>query len=521
MPRRAYHSGPAHWCLTVVWAGRIFRWATSPLEIDTEAGEVLSFDDGLEPIDYEDSLQGLGVASPRSIPIDILFPAEIDVAEWVALGHDLSTATGEVALWSEDTVWEERRVILAGPIREPEYGEIDEPVSFSVDDALQLDRSIVPGRHSVVSLEAWPLAPEDSIGLVYPTVWGKPGVLFDTGSTCAGSPAPVVYVAAGLATKVVVAGHRVQATSAIMFNEDGQTYTFNLDIETDGLGQVVTTIDLSVVSTGTFAREGTEYWISWFNGDALVDAGGEAAQSAGAVIGYLLGLSSVSLDRPAWAALGGPRIDGYIDEQVSPWEWVVDNALPILPLSVLPGPDGYYPILWRLGAHPREAVAAISPDDDPTIEREGRITYSKLAEVVNAFTFDYAIDPQVGDARRSTVLAGDADLTAGEGGGYYCEQSEARFGTREEELDSDIVWRAETASHCLARRAERAALPSREVVYTVPYRLGWLRLGDIVLVTDSAVSLDEAVAIIVGLRWESEDSLSVRLMLPARPELRG
>lgn len=521
MPRRAYHSGPVHWCLTVVWAGRTFRWATSPLAIETEDGEVLFFEDGLDPIDYEDSLQGLGVASARSIPIDIFFPAEVDVAEWVSLGHDLSSATGEVSLWSEGTVWEERRVVLAGPVREPEYGEIDEPVSFSVDDALQLDRSFIPGRQFVVTLEAWPLAPEDSIGLVYPTVFGRPGVLFDTNATCAGSPAPVVYVAAGLATKVVVAGHRVEATSAIMFNEDGQTYTFNLDTETDGLGQVVTTIDLSVVSTGTFAREGSEFWVSWFYGDALIDAAGEPAQSVGAVLEFLLGQSSVSLDRIEWVALGGPRIEGFIDEQVSPWEWIVDNVLTILPLSVLPGPDGYYPVLWRLGAPPREAVATISPDDDPTIEREGRLTYAKLAEVTNAFTFDYAIDPQAGDARRSLIVSGDADTDAGEVGGYYCEQSQARFGTREEELDSDIVWRAETASYCVARRAERSALPSREVVYTVPYTLGWLRLGDVVLVNDSAVSLDEAVALIVGIRWVSEDALSVRLLIPARPELRG
>lgn len=527
MPARSYYSGRLHWCLTVSWAGRTFRWASSPLTVETASGETISFDDGLEPVDYEDSLQGLGVASLRSIPVEIHFPPEVDVAEWIALGHDLATATGEVSIWSEGTVWEERRVLLSGPVREPEYGSADEPVSFSVEDAVASDRSSLPPRSQVVTETTWPNLSEDAEFLAYPTVWGRPGVLHDTNGTCAGSPAPCVHYStgSGLAVKILVAGHKTFAGSCIVFNDSGNSYSFSIDTETDGVGQTVSTIDLSVVSTGTFPREGSTYFVSWYNGPALVNTIGEAVETVGDLLVYLLDQSSITLDRPAWTSLdaqiGGLRIDGFVDETVSTWEWITDNLLPLLPLSILPGPDGYYPVIWRLGADRSEAVATISPDDDVLIERQGRLTYSKLSEVVNSLTFKHSIDLQEGSPRRTMAMSPSPDLDEGELGSYYCELSEGRYGVREEEVDSDIVWRAETATYVLARMVERSALPSREVSYSLPSSYGWLRLGDVVLVSDEEVHLDREIALIVGLRWVSEEEIEARLLLPARPELRA
>lgn len=519
MPARSYYSGRLHWTLTVSWAGRTFRWASSPLTIETEDGEALSFEDGLEPVDYEDSLQGLGVASLRSIPVEIHFPPEVDVAEWISQGHDLATATGEVSIWSEGTVWEERRVLLQGPVREPEYGGRDEPVSFSVEDSLRVDRSLVPSRSMVVSSETWPNPSEDALGVAYPIVWGQPGYLSKNNSSCAGSPCVVVHVAAGLATTVLIAGHRVESNTIILFNGDGQTYSFSVDTTVDDLGQIVSTVDLSVVSTGVFAREGSEYYASWIYGDALVDGGGEAVQTASDLVLYLLGQSTTSLDYPAWKSFSTPTVDGFIDEQVSPWEWVIDNLLPLFPLSVLPGPNGFYPVYWNLQAQRSEAVCTISPDEDPTVEREGRIVYSKLGDAVNSLVFDYAIDPQVSEPRYRASIAGDADADLGEVSSYYCAVSLGRYGAREETLDSDIVWSPATADAVLLLQTLRSALPSREVSYTVPYSYGWLRLGDVVLVSDAEVHLSDEIGLVTGLRWSREDEQSVRVLLLARPEL--
>lgn len=526
MPARSYYSGKLHWTLTVSWAGRTFRWASSPLTIETASGETLSFEDGLEPVDYEDALQGLGVASLRSIPVEIHFPPEVDVAEWIALGHDLASATGEVSIWSEGTVWEERRVLLSGPVREPEYGGIDEPVSFSVEDAITTDRATIPPRSQVINATTWPNFSEDAEGLAYPVVFGKPGVL-GANSTCAGSPAPCVHYAtgSGLAVKILVAGHKTFVGSCVVYNEDGVTYPFPIDTETDGVGQTVSTVDLSTVSTATFPREGSTYYVSWYDGPALVDGEGADVETVGELIAYLLDQSRVLLDRPAFTAIdaqiGGVKLDGYIDETVPTWDWIVDNLLPLLPLSILPGPDGYYPVVWRLGADPSESVCTISPDDDVLIERVNKLTYSKLSEVVNSLTFKYANDPLEGNARRSVTLTASPDLEASELGSYYCELSEGQYGVREETLDSDVVWRAETATYVLARMVERSALPSREVNYSMPSSYGWLRLGDVVLVSDAEVHLDREVALIVGLRWVSEEEIEARLLIPARPELRA
>lgn len=524
MPLRAYFSGKLYWVLTVHWIGKTFRWSTGDVHILDAAGNSLPFDGGIDPVDYEDALQGLGVASTRSISFDVLFPPDVDVALEISRGSDLASATGEVAIWSEGTLWEERRVVLVGPLREPEYGGAKEEVSFSIEEALQSSRNLTHSRQQVVSEEAWPFSDEEDWGKYYPVVFGKPGVL-DNGGTCAGSPAPVVYYSSGLATKVVVAGHRVEAGAVILFNGDGNTYSFNLTEETDGLGQLVTTINLAVVSTSTFPREGSEYYASWYSGSSLIDESNIPVDTVGKLCSYLLSRANVTVDRPAWysfdALLEGLEIGGFINDSVNPWDWIIDNILPIVPFSVLPGPDGFYPVLWKLGATIDESVCTLSPDTDTDIEREDRLTYSKLASVTNSLSFGYALDPQGGETRGRVTMGGVPDLAAGELGSYYCALSEKMYGLREEDLDSDIIWSKAPATYVLNRAVERDALPSREVSYSVPYSYGWLRLGDVVLVTDAEVHLNRSLGLVVGLRWVSEERLSVRIMLPARPELRA
>lgn len=517
--RRAYHSGRVHWCLTVEWAGQTFRWATSPLEIETEAGDILYFDDGLDPIDYEDSLQGLGVASTRSIPVDVFFPPEVDVAEWIARGHDLASATGEVALWSEETTWDERRVVLAGPVREPEYGGIDEPVSFSIEDALITNRSLIPSLSQAVSSETWPSAPEDSLGRAYPLVWGRPGYLEDTGGTVAGSPAVIGYT---LATndKLIIAGHAVQSATVRIFDADNARETFSVTVETDSTGQTVSTVDIT--SPSFIDPLSSEYYVGWIDQEALIDDAGEPVVTLGQIAVYLLQRSDLPVDAPAWTAISSSLSlpsSGYIDESVSAFEWLSDHVFGTVPLSVLPGPDGYYPVLWRLQASREEAVCTICPDDDPTVEREDRLTYSKLGDIVNASSIRYGSDPLSGDYRRTLTLTSENVSGVYQEATYYTRLSQAQYGDRGDEIELDWAWSRSAASYVAIQQALRLALPSREVSYTVGYELGWLRLGDVVLVTDAEVHLDREVGLVTGLRWQGEEQLSVRVLLLARPEL--
>jgi len=519
MPARSYYSGRLHWTLTVTWAGQTFRWATSPLEIETEAGETLSFDDGLDPIDYEDSLQGLGVASARSIPVEVFFPPEVDVSEWISRGYDLASATGEVALWSEDTVWEERRVVLQGPVREPEYGSIDEPVSFSIEDALQSNRSFVPEISQSVSTETFPDAPEDSLGRAYPLVWGRPGYLEDTTGTIAGSPAVIAYT---LATneKLIVAGHAVRSATVRIFDADNARETFAVIVETDDAGQTVSTVDIS--SPSFIDPLSSEYYVGWIDQEALVDDAGDAVVTLGQIIVYLLQRSDLPVDVPAWTTLSSSLSvpsSGFIDEQVSAFEWLSDHVFGTVPLSVLPGPEGYYPVLWKLQATRDEAVCMISPDDDPTVEREGRVTYSKLGDVVNASSVRYGSDPLSGDYRRTLTLTSEDVSGVYQEATYYTRLSQALYGDRGDEVELDWAWSRAAASYVAVQQALRSALPSREVSYSVPYSYGWLRLGDVILVTDSEVHLSEEIGLVTGLRWASEEELSARVLLLSRPEL--
>ncbi len=76
---------------------------------------------------------------------------------------------------------------------------------------------------------------------------------------------------------------------------------------------------------------------------------------AGDVLLWMLRRSTVPVDRRRFAALRERLnqyiVGGYVNAEARPWDWVVDHLLPILPLSIVGGPAGSYPILWPIRAH--------------------------------------------------------------------------------------------------------------------------------------------------------------------------
>jgi hypothetical protein len=258
---------PLYWLLDLEFGGQTLRLASADLDVDSDDG----------PIHYEGVLQDVQMSTEikvldaslnqSSVSIDAVLPA--DVPALIARGYPLEGVSGTLALWREGTTYEARRVVMVGAVRDPEYGAVDEPVSFTLEDELWQSEAVVPQLGLDVNGDTWPdswtgtypadaslafdtyissLTPED-VGLPYPVIFGYPGRT--TGLVYPaheGSIAVHVTRDAGFLDAdgyegpyVVIAGHRVNAQTVYAYTESisNDTWSFNagsLPVGLDGNG---------------------------------------------------------------------------------------------------------------------------------------------------------------------------------------------------------------------------------------------------------------------------------------------
>ena len=89
----------------------------------------------------------------------------------------------------------------------------------------------------------------------------------------------------------------------------------------------------------------------WWSADAGATGNTDATPSgAGDVLVSIMAASSLAVDWAEWSRvadrLNRYKIDGYCDAPVSPLAFANAAILPLLPLSVVPGPAGLRPVLW-------------------------------------------------------------------------------------------------------------------------------------------------------------------------------
>ena len=510
----------AEWVLLLElqWASQVFRWTSGrAVVLSSDDGE-LSYRAGLAP-SWEDAADLLAIdAEGRSISLSELWlPEDVDAAALVAAGHGLDTARAEISLWAPGRTYERRIVLLSGRCYAPTYGGAYEPIAFSLEDRAYEDAAYLIPATARVTPETWPFADSANIGKAYPLVIGRPGRYLEAdgteGKTC-GSPALLVYTAA---KQFLVAGHAVEATTVRLINvTKGEARDETVEQTTDGLGRTVSIVDGS--GTGISVHDGDEYWCRWDSGAGAVDEeSGAGLQLAGDVLRSLLRRSTVQTDRGRWNAVRGYlnryKLDFYADDSdVTIWDWIADNLLPILPLSVVSGARGLRPILIRPDLRVLDAVDTI--EAGPTALRSSPIQYS-TEDAVQLVTVSYALRGDSGDYLRSVTLSGDrldSETSA------PLRRSRLRFLRGDEEprelrLESDVIYDRSTAELVASTLAGLRAIPHREVSYTLdPARFGYLEPGDVVTLTDSEVSFSDEVAIVQSIAWSST-TLDVRLLL--------
>ena len=303
------------------------------------------------------------------------------------------------------------------------------------------------------------------------------------------------------------------------------TYTFTacvLTADVDDLGQPITTIDISAMAAAV--RDASEWWVS-IDGGQLDETATGAIRGAGSLAMWLLRRSTLRVDYGRWSALRAVldryRVGGYASEVVSPWEFLADNLLPILPVSVLSGPQGLYPVLWRWDAQAEDAVHHLRLEAGVT--RTSAIEYDRGPdEVVSEVRVRWAHNAASGEYGQTTTLT--AHRTGDELSSLHARTSYQRAGSDVDlleqtsvEVESDWIADDATAATVAADTLARLGFASRLVDYEVGYDLAWLDLGDVLLVTDPDVYLSSAVALLVGLSLSDGGGLRLSLLLTEDP----
>ena len=536
--------GEIYWLLEIRYASRTYRFATRAVDIADDDGVEHHYEGGLVVGGFEQAFSLFDEGSgPQSVSFNgLVFPD--DIAELESLGHDLSSATGELSLWCEGRTYEERQVMLKGRVDTPAFGGDGEPVSFSLREDPALDQALWPPPTAQVNKTTWPNHDPAVTGRTYPWVFGAPGMYTEvdgtSGKTC-GSPGLLLdtrSAGSGGTRYLLIAYGEVAATSVRVIDFDGNSGSGSAAYKgvvktTDGLGQTVSVVVLDPETdlddpSHVRMEEGHTYWIRWqdTNGDiagAALNAKRDGyLKGGGEIVQFLLQQSTQGVDDGAWfahaAELNQYIFAGYIDKPTRPYEFVRDEFMPLLPISVAAGPSGTYPIVWRPDAGAREAVAILT--EGPELVRDGLVQYETV-RLANTVRVDFA--PRAdssGEFRRSVLLVGtepDGDDPS-QFATLHSRASHSRYGPTEETIPARIVYDASTAARIASNTVRARGFRRKSVRYMASWRFGWLRRGHLVKLNSDRLHFSAQLMRVRRIAY-TNDGVDIELVLVPDPTL--
>ncbi len=523
-------TGTLRWVLSLEYAGGTWYLGQESITIDDGAGGTIVISDGL--LDLADTTETLDLWSTdsprRSVPVE--FDLGIDVATLIEQGHDLAGCVAELAQLADGDDWSARRPFVVGRLQEPQYGADGEGVRASIEqDVLSSDEAFVVQPVIGKALEAvlltlgyFALAVAEADASA-PYIIGSPG-----GGTQPGSVAPYsVQMNDGVGLPYnfyLLAAHAVEATTVTLVNPDNATTVLASVLHVTLLGETIAlAVEAAALTTMTPTKVPV---VVWDAGGGLIDEAIGVLETAGDFLALLLRLTEQQVDygrtNAARESLRAFTVGTYIDESITVADYIRDAVLDIVPVSIMTGPNGVYPHVWRWDATAADAVAHFDTTEDPDIEREGLVTYEDGDKIANTVTLAYQWSPLFEGYTSVMTSRGDGRvprLQYGAGAGdpldYYADpvlaSSFARYGVKRATVETALVHDVMTATRVLAWRSRRWALPSRVVEYTCPQRWAWIEPGDFITVTDPELAWSERLCLVQSRAWASDGAVRYTL----------
>ena len=422
------------WLVSIDYAGRLWRWSTEPVTVTDGDGRALAFDGGLAALDVSEVLAVLAdTPDLLSVALELLWPD--DVALLVAQGHDLATATGELAAWSRGTVYEDRAVLIDGRVLLPQYGADGEPVQLSIEEKPYEDRGLYPPQGRIIKKDTTTGATIEDQAFTFPLIWGDVGQLAKLDGVITdvrGAPAVVTSRnGSDEATELMICGEEIEVTTATIWAELANVVTegglnfsmpgwYSEDLPvfyTVSHGQRTARVNLTAATTTGF-KLAPAYFVSLSGGGTLNHGSSGPIKGLGDLAIWWLARSTLRIDWPRWLAIKN-RLNvwdtaGYVDSEVAPWEWLTDNLLPLVPITVHSGgAAGIYPIWWEYAATADMAIQHI--EAEPGVARVGLVEYDRApSQITNNLEIKYAPAADSGDYKATARITTGADLDGAE-----------------------------------------------------------------------------------------------------------
>jgi hypothetical protein len=528
------------WLLDLQVGGQVLRYATKGLEVLDSRGRRYRYHAGLSDFELEldgmQEQQGLAVLDRR-----------VDWALLASRGENLDRATAVLRHWLEGDLLEEAMVVLQGELTDPEYADPKSPDTFvaTLKVAAETDRTW-PSPQAAVNTSTWERGAtgntydEGIEGAVYPTIFGHPG----EGDEVVDPPVPALPAllvhwnqSAVEGTKLLIGYGRLDCVGGQVYVRDrtaDDDIGYNqewLDVieETDGLGQVVTLVDVAD-GAGVYGFAGHEYFFGMSRSPGK--GGGNTIPGGSAPMRTLADMQIFCLRNSGRAvdleAQEGERVyfdsyslDGMLNEEVQLVPWFEAEILPLFPAVRARTARGIYWKYVNWWATATEAVAHLDAD----ARRVTRSSSVRVPEgqVYNWFQVEFQLNQGATGARRTLTDQAEEvlpwwenpDLLADDRiiGSPALAASQALYGIRQAEtVRSDYIWKESTAISVLQYLAVRDSFPRRFVSYEgSASELRHLTHGDIVTVTDSRARFDRAVAMVDSVRLSGDRLCTVAL----------
>tara|TARA_Y100000114_G_scaffold14231_1_gene11579 strand:+ start:13136 stop:14743 length:1608 start_codon:yes stop_codon:yes gene_type:complete len=497
--------------VTVRFAGHVWRFADRRIVVLDEDGQPIKLRTCETPLDIDESIGRLS-QQQRGARAAIRVVLPVDLVAYRRRGFRIDGAHAEVAyVTARQGVavqpFAMREIIVDGPLREPQYGDPNLPtgtVTASVEGLNTTDTSNVLGDRTFSPFR-FPATVSGTLGTAdrvrrhdgkgLPVVFGSPGA-----ADRAGSPAYPYEVGNNTLanpTRLVIAGHPVQRQSVTIRDNAGNTRREVIEVVPDLQGELFTSVD--VLSTSGLEHDSDQYWISWDPGfRTLPKVGREGGISrVGDLIFWALSRSTLPLDLTSWyaivPALSALRVNGYINEPISGFEYVSRTFGDILPVAVAGGSGGLRPVLLNapeVGSVPLVQVSQRFKQAGPW-QVQGR-----PVDVANVVTVSYARDGQQNKATARQVVG-----TFRNGDTSTSRFSRELYGERHREIE--LAWTDDATTAALVAKAviERDGLLGESATYQADLSFGWIRSGDWIRINDARLDVEDLLVQVIARRY--------------------
>lgn len=424
------------WLLRIDLGSAIWYLSEKDAAPVDQTGATLAHDPTLgEPSVAYDAIPGTDSAV-GDFEAQVSFLAPVSVSEFEANGWPLSKGRAELSRWTPGTPYEARERVAIGDVVLDGLPIAGEEISVSLVPSDPSDLQDFPPAKASISTDTIAAVAiisagtetadtfhflDSSDGLVYPWVFGRPGLRVDaTGATVATPATPALLVFDALNSPwAIIAGHQTREVDRIIYNPDldndvtDPTYSIPSEFLRDARGRLLSILDVSGLVGFTYDSSLQLYVAGWSSGIRWDD--GDEIRGLGDVVLYLLRNCDGGRvhDLGAWQAtaplLNRIEVGGYLDEVVSPWDVVASDLLALYPRCVaLWSPDGYQPVVFDdaspdLGPELTEGIDfELVEDARPEEVTEGGITTVRVEyshyPVTDVYLDSVTFGPGVTDA---------------------------------------------------------------------------------------------------------------------------